>query len=104
MKPTPAFGALAASALFASLLAGCASWYGDNAGSIQTGGGLQGRTASGGDETTAECDQFYQIESDRMPSDQQALVDLNMRRMGPAMRDRYTERMRRTCGQPPDHG
>jgi hypothetical protein len=104
MKPTSALSAFAASALFASLLAGCASWSGDQAGSSQTGGGMQGRTASGSGQVSAECDQFYQMESEHTPSDQLALIDQNMRRMTPAMRDRYTQRMRQTCGQPPDNG
>jgi hypothetical protein len=111
MKQTSTVRTIAASALFASLLAACSSWPWDRdesrsgSGQAAMGGGMQGSTASGGGNDRADCDQYHQMASTSTPSDQVDLIEQNMRRMPPAMRDRHMQRMRQICGgsQPGDN-
>jgi hypothetical protein len=100
MKQTFTVRAIATSALFASLLAACSSWPWDRDGSGQEamGGGMQGSTGSGGSNDRADCDQYRQMQSSNTSSDQLDLMEQNMRRMTPAMRERHMQRMRQVCG------
>jgi hypothetical protein len=109
MKHTSTARAIATSALFTSLLAGCSSWpweQQDGSGEGAMGGGMRGTTASGYGGDSADCDQHRQMSSPGTPSDQLAIMEQNMRRMSPAMRERHMSRMRQTCGaasQPDDN-
>jgi hypothetical protein len=100
MKYTSTVRAIATSALSASLLAACSSgpWDRDGSGQGAVGGGMQGSTGSGGSNDRADCDQYRQMLSSNTPSDQLDLMEQNMRRMTPAMRDRHMQRMRQICG------
>ncbi|HEX9172168.1 MAG TPA: hypothetical protein VF861_05855 [Telluria sp.] len=101
MKSKSTTRVLAASALFAGLLAGCTSMQGDQGGS----GAAQGSTAAAGgtgmSPTNAECAQFHQYESRRTPSTQQELVDPQLARMSPEERERHMNMMRERCGPGP---
>jgi hypothetical protein len=101
MKSTSTVRALATSALFATLLAGCTSmpWDRDQSRSDsgQGGTGMQGKTASGASAARYDCATFHQLESRRTPSTQQELVD-PLRGMSPQERERHTAMMREKCG------
>jgi hypothetical protein len=94
--------AIAASALFASMLAGCSSYPWDRgesrSGSGQGSSSAQGGTESGTSATRSDCAQFHQLESRRTPSTQQELVDQNLSGMSPEERERHMKMMREKCG------
>jgi outer membrane murein-binding lipoprotein Lpp len=98
MKSTYTVRVIAASALFASLLAGCSSypWQKDKSG--QASSSAQGGTESGTSATRSDCAQFRQLESRRTPSTQQDLVDQNLRGMTPEQREQHMKMMREKCG------
>lgn len=99
MKQISTARAIAVAVLFTSQLAGCASsWEAeDEAASSSVGGGIAGSTGSGGPGDSVDCYQYRQMTSENTPPDQQALLEQNMRRMSPAMRDRHMSEMRKMC-------
>jgi hypothetical protein len=101
MKSKSTTRVLAASAMFAGLLAGCTSTQGDQGayGAGQGGTGAQG--GMGMSATSAECAQFHQMESRRTPSTQQELVDPQLARMSPEQREQHMNMMRERCGPGP---
>jgi hypothetical protein len=97
MKPISTVRAIAASALFASLFAGCSSWPGDrDASRSGQGGGTRGASESRRED---DCELFYRAEHRHTPSTQEDLVDQNMRGMTPEMRERRIKMMREKCGR-----
>jgi hypothetical protein len=98
MKSTSTGRAIAASALFAGLLAGCSSYPWDRGESGQGSSNTQGATQSGASATRADCAQFHQLESRRTPSTQQELVDQNLRGMSREAREQHMKMMREQCG------
>jgi hypothetical protein len=97
MKSISTVRAVATSALFAGLLAGCSSMSGQsNPDSGQGSTGAQGGT--GMSTTSSECAQFHEMESRRTPSTQQELVDPNLQRMSPEQREAHMNMMREKCG------
>jgi hypothetical protein len=102
MKSTSTGRAIAASALFASMLAGCSHWPWERAdsqsASAQGSSSAQGSTESSTSATRFDCAQFHQLESRRTPSTQQDLVDQNRRGMSSEERERHMKMMREKCG------
>ena len=99
MKQKSAARAIAVAALFTSHLAGCSSTWEteEDLASSAVGGGIAGSTGSGGGGNDVDCYQYRLMTSESTPSDQQALLEQNMRRMTPAMRDRHMSEMRKMC-------
>jgi hypothetical protein len=60
---------------------------------------MQGQTESAKADDRADCEQFHRMESRRTPSTQQDLMDQNMKRMSPEMRERHMTMMREKCGR-----
>lgn len=101
MKSNSTTRVLAASTLFAGLLAGCASsTQGDQGGYGASQGSTGAQGGMGTSPTSAECAQFHQLESQRTPSTQQELVDPT-RGMSPEQRERHMNMMRERCGPRP---
>jgi predicted component of type VI protein secretion system len=98
MKSTCTGRALAASVLFASLLAGCSSYPWQRGESGPGSSSTQAGTESGASATRFDCAQFQQLESRRTPSTQQELVDQNLSGMSPEERERHMKMMREKCG------